>query len=429
MQTISGIEIMPGVNLTCVRTEKFKTGCLSVSFLTPLEKKTAPYAAVIMRVLRRGSAMHPDMESISAALDGLYGARIEPLVRKKGECQAVGFYADFIDDSFVGGGEELLEKTAALMGELILSPATRGGRLIPEYVESERENLLDEIRAAVNDRTQYAVTRLLQQMCRTEAYGVPRLGTEEHAKKISTATLTKYYRQLISSSPVEVFYCGALSPERVERAVRSALSALPRIVVERIPETFVKAAPKAEKPKLFDETLDVSQGKLAVGFRLGAEVRESDYPALTVLNAVYGGSVTSKLFMNVREKLSLCYFASSMMQKQKGVMLVVSGIETSKYDEALGEIMAQLDAVKRGEISDEELDAAKSYVVSSISSATDSQYSLDDMYLDRAVFSLDTSPEENAALCSCVTKQQVIEAAQKIKADSICFLHGKEAAV
>ena len=186
-------ELMPGVMLTCVRTEKFKTGCLSISLLTQLSRDCAPSSAIIPRVLRRGTALYPDMEAISRELDELYGARIVPTVRKKGELQALGFYSDFADDAFLPGGERILQKLFSLAGEILLRPATRGGLLIPDYVNSEKEKLLDEIRAQVNDKRSYSMQRLFELMCFGEAYAVNRLGNEDEAESITYRKLTRTY--------------------------------------------------------------------------------------------------------------------------------------------------------------------------------------------------------------------------------------------
>ena len=178
-------EIMPHINLTCVRTEKFKTGFLSINLITQLDRETAAKNALLPRVLRRGTSGHPDLESLSGTLDNLYGARIDPILRKKGENHCIGLYADFIDDDFVPKGENILEKTAALLGEVLLSPNTHGGRLLGDYVESEKQNLINEIRAGINDKRRYSVDRIIELMCRNEAYGTNRLGSESSARGIT----------------------------------------------------------------------------------------------------------------------------------------------------------------------------------------------------------------------------------------------------
>ena len=374
-------KIMPFVELTCLRTDKFKTGCLSVNLLTRLSRENASKNALIPHVLRRGSTGHPDMESISAALDELYGARIEPVVRKKGEVQAVGFFADFADDAFVPGGEQVLEKVTALMGEL-LRPIPGAAFSCP-HVDSEREKLLERLRARINDKRSYAVQRLFELMCFSEDYATDRMGTEEEAQSINYQKLTRHYKQLLQCAPIEVFYCGGADPLRVERAVKSALVTLLRGEPDDDIGTDIRINTVEENPRYFTEELSITQGKLSVGFRLGECMYNPNMAAIRVFNAVYGGSVTSKLFMNVREKLSLCYYANSAIDRHKGLMVVSSGIEFDKYDAALSEIFAQLEAVKKGDITDDELAAARKAVATELRSAMDSSGALEDFWLPK----------------------------------------------
>ena len=171
-------EILPGVFLTCLRTDKFKTGLLSINFLTPLTRENASKNALIPCVLRRGTSRYPDMDALARRLDSLYGARLEPIARKKGEIQTVGFWADFVDDAWLPEtGSTLLEDVAQLLGEVILSPNTRGGLFLPAYVESEKEKLLEDIRARVNDKMVYSRQRMIELMCAAEDYAVDVLCT------------------------------------------------------------------------------------------------------------------------------------------------------------------------------------------------------------------------------------------------------------
>ena len=420
-------EILPGVFLTCLKTEKFKTGLISLNLLTPLTRQDAAKNALIPSVLRRGCASCPDLDAVSARLDELYGARIEPAVRKKGEIQCLGFWADFADDRYLpAGGERLLEQVAAFMGELLLDPNTRGGLFLPEYVASEKEKLLQQIRGRVNDRIGYALFRLTELMCQTEAYSVDTLGGEEEAENIGYVALTKHYNELLSKCPVELFYCGSAGPERVEAAMRDALIALPRGEIDWELGTDIRMNALEDAPRRYTEALDVSQGKLAVGFRLGECMNDPDPAAIRVMNAVYGGDSSSKLFMNVRERMSLCYFASSFCNIAKGLMYVVSGVDFENFEPALTEILAQLDAVRRGEITDEEFSAARSGVVSGLLAAADSPGSLEEFWLGQNLLGLEYGPEEMAALAEEVTPGDVAAIAAGIECDAIYFLTGSE---
>ena len=219
-------EILPGVWLTALRTEKFKTAWLSVNLLTQLRRETAACTAVLPYVLRRGCTRLPDLEAIAAELDGLYGAHITPVVHKLGEIQAVGFEADFADDGALG--EEIFPRLAADVADLLLHPNTRGGLLRPDIVDSERTQLIARIRAAVNNKRSYARERLYTHMCCCEDFAVPRLGEETDAERIHYRKLTMRYHDLLSTSPVEIFYCGSIDGKRVARILTDVLATMPR---------------------------------------------------------------------------------------------------------------------------------------------------------------------------------------------------------
>ncbi len=417
-------EILPGAYLTCLRTDKFKTGLLSVNLLTRLSRETAAQNALIPSVLRRGTVKSPDLDALAVRLDSLYGARLEPAVRKKGEIQCVGFWADFVDEKYLPDGQTLLEDVAALLGEVLLEPRTRGGLLLSAYVDSEKEKLLEDIRSRINDKISYSRYRLTELMCPAEDYAVDVLGTEEEAEAIGYVALTRRYHELLAASPMEIFYCGSAEPARVERAVRDALSTLPRGELDMDLGTDIRMNTVDEQTRYFTDEMEVTQGKLAIGYRLGDAMEDPDMAALRVMNAVFGAGVSSKLFMNVREKLSLCYFASSALDLMKGVMAVISGIEVTDYDQALAEIGRQLKAVQEGDITDDELSAAKRGLVNDLLSAGDSAGALESFWLEQNLLGLEYGPDELAALVEDVTKEDVVRAAAGIVCDAVYFLRG-----
>lgn len=417
-------ELMPGVFLSHLRSDKFKTACMSVTLLTQLRRETAAMNAVIPFVLNRGTTRYGDMEQLSRRMDELYGAAVEPVVRRIGEIQCIGFYGSFPEPDYLPGGEALLGDTCALMAQLLLDPATRGGLLLPQYVDSEREKLLDIIRSRMNDKRSYALTRCIEEMCCYEDFAVSRFGSESEAENIHYKKLTRHYRELIQTCPVEIFYCGKTDFKAVSAAMREAFSTMPRGEIDYDIGTDLRMNAVEDHVRFVEEEMDVTQGKLVLGFRLGECMEEPDIPALYVFNAVYGSGATSKLFMNVREKLSLCYYASSAVYLHKGIMLVSSGIEFDKLDAARDEILAQLDSVRRGEITDDELRSAKKSVASDLRAVQDSIGELEGFYLSQALDGLDYGPAELAALAEDVTKEDVQAIAKSIECDLIYFLKG-----
>lgn len=415
-------EIMQDVFLTYLPAQRFKTSRMTVQLIAPLQRETAAANALLPAVLRRGTVRCPDMESLSAALDTLYGANIDYTVRKKGERQCVGFAAGFIDDAFTPHGEKLLEPVSAMLGELLLDPVTHGGRFLSSYVESEKANLIDAIRGLKNDKRDWADIRLMQEMCAGEPYSVLRLGDEETAGRITNQSLYVHGQALMASSRVEVIYCGSAEAQRVEDAVLTALAALPRGAQTALPEVQRIQAP--DTPRRIVETMDVTQGKLAMGYRCSSD----DYPAMVLANLIFGGTSNSKLFLNVRERLSLCYYASSSYARSKNIMTVSSGVEQKDYDRAMEEIACQLAAVQNGEWEDWEQDGALQAMLSSLTSLPDSQGALENYYLGQIATDAGETPEELTAALREVTRERIMEAARSAKLDTVYFLHGKEEA-
>ena len=402
-------EIAPEVCLNYVRSDKFKTGTLSMQFITPLDEKTASFGALLPSVLRRGTMTHPDMRALSTALDLLYGSSIGCTVRKKGENQCIGFAASFIDEAFVPGGEKLLEPMCDLLGELLLDPVTRNGRFLSDYVESEKQNLVDAIRGIINDKRDYADLRLLQEMCRGERYGVDKFGTIARVEKITNQTLFRYYQELLSTAHLELFYCGSADYERVKGALFRALAPLMRGRV--VPPVIAEKCSAPETPREITERMDVTQGKLSMGWRVGT----NDASAMMLANLIFGGYSNSKLFLNVREKLSLCYYVGSRLSTHKGLLTVTSGIDVKNYERARAEITAQLDAVR----------TIRS-VASDLRATADAPDALAWYWLNRTVQGLDIDPAEMAALVEEVTRTDVTDIAAGVVCDCVYLLKGTE---
>ena len=415
-------EILPGVFLTAVQTEKFKTGCCSVNLLRPMARGEASANALIPSVLLRATEKHPDIRSISARLDELYGASLGTLVRKKGEVQTVGFFADFIEDRFASA--PVFRQTADFLGEVLLQPALQGGAFLPDVVRGEQQNLENAIAARINDKRTWATSELLRTMCAGEAYGVPRLGDLKDVRALDEKTLFAHYRDILARSQVEIFYMGSAAPEAAADVFREVLSTLPRGALTPCGTVVVS---KAETVKTAEQALDVTQGKLALGFRTGCTVTDAAFPALLMMNAIFGGGITSKLFMKVREELSLCYYALSTLEKFKGVMLVSSGIDCAQRDVAQAEILRQLDAVRAGDISDYELESARRYIRSSLLSGMDSPGRLDDFYIGQIIAGQPDTMQALSERVARVTKDDVAAAARRVSLDTIFFLKGVQA--
>ena len=422
--TTERIMLKPGVWLQYVQTDRFKTGCFSFNLLRPLARSDAAPNALLPTVLLRGCSGYPDMQAISRRLDTLYGASTGTLVRKKGEIQSVGLYADFLEDRYAGGAP-LFSDMLDLVGRLLFEPVTENGGFAEAFVDSERQNLEDTIAARINEKRSYAIHRLLQHMCRGEAYAVPRLGEADTLTAVSGQNLLARWRQLLAQAPVELFYLGQQPRDAVLEQLRALTDRLPAGERASVPATQVLLLDRPAET--VEEAMDVTQGKLTLGLRTDITVRDPRYPALMLLNAVYGAGMTSKLFLKIREEQSLCYYASSSLDKFKGVMVVGSGIEFEKFQVARDGILGELQACQQGEITGEELEAARNYLISGLRTGCDSPGRLDDYALGQAVAGLDGTMEDLARQLKTVTKDQVVEAAQSLRLDTIYFLKGVQA--
>lgn len=418
------LELRPGVWLNMVQSDRFKTGCFSFNLLRPMELASAGPNALLPSVLLRGCRECPDIQSISQRLDTLYGASVGTLIRKKGEVQTVGLYADFLEDCYAEG-EPVFAQMMEFVRDLLFDSCKGPMGFVEEFVEGERLNLANTIDSRINEKRAYAVNRLLHHMCRGEAYAVPRLGEKDTLESCNGATLFTRWQDLLSTSQAELFYLGQQSREEVLAAMDRLLIDLPRS------DRLVSVGTKLQRPdrpvQYVQESMDVTQGKLTLGLRTDITVQDPRYPSLMLLNAVYGSGMTSKLFLKIREEQSLCYYANSSVDKFKGVMIVGSGIEFANYQVTLDGIMNQLDLCRRGDITAEEMESARSYLISALKSGNDSPGRLDDYAIGQAIAGNSGTMEDLAAQLRLVTLDQVVEAANSLSLDTVYFLKGVEA--
>ena len=304
MNTIS---IAPGVTLRYFRDARFKQGAFSFQLVRPMGKQEAAMNALLPSVLLRGTRSCPDLRAITQRLDELYGAAVSPLVRRVGDYQTTGFYCAFMDDRFALPGDRVLAPMLSFLGELLLDSPTENGAFLPDFVESEKKNLISTIESDRNDKRLYAMQRLLKEMCAGDSFGLPRLGEPEDVAAITPEGLTVHYREILRTSPMELLYVGSAPQEQVLSALEPLLSTLDRAPAPLPPQTAF--APNSGSD--ITDTMDVAQGKLCMGFTTPVTNRCEDMPAMQMLNAILGAGMTSKLFLHIRERMSLCYSIDS----------------------------------------------------------------------------------------------------------------------
>ena len=413
-------EILPGVTLRCYPDSRFKQARLSVQFVRRMCREEAAMNALLPALLLQGTKTYPDARAVTIRLDELYGASVGTLARRVGDYQTTGLYMAFLDDRFSLGGEPVLAPMVDMTRELLFAPAKENGVFVAEYLENEKRNLIAAIEAQRNDKRLYAATRLTQHMCRGDSLGVPRLGTVEDVQAITPESLYAHYEKVLRESPLEIFYVGNADPDAVAGLLKAMLSDLPRDYKALPPQGDFQDAGGGN----LEETLDVAQGKLCMGFVTPATLRTPQFAAMQVVNTLFGGGMTSKLFMQVREKLSLCYDIGSSYHGSKGILSVSAGIDCQKATQVKEESLRQLQGICNGDFTPEELHAAKQAICTSLQTTHDSTGSIESYYSTTALSGLGMDPETYIRAVEQVSADEVAALAKTVRLHTVYFLKG-----
>lgn len=410
-------EVGHGITCHYIPCDKFKSEYFSVHFILPLRKESAALYALLPAVLSRGCLSFPTKEALCRRTEELYAAGISSRVSKRGECQTITFSAEMLNNRFSYDGTEIRRGTFSLLYDTIFRPLTEDGIFVRSYVESEKKLLLDKIRAQINNKTKYALTRCVDFMCEGEPYGISECGREEDVAQITSAGLFDAYLALLREARVEIFYIGDAPYDTVKSLVAPFVSAM----TERNPVTIPDCVHKTvDTSRTVEEQVSAVQGKLTLGFR----IKEADKDAIRLFNAVYGASPVSKLFMNVREKMSLCYYCQSVCDTTKGIMLVYSGIENKNFAVAEQEILHQLEEIRKGHISEDEFFCAKQSLCDIYRSVSDSPTAIENWYLGAALSGDNRSVSEVAEHIRALEPADVAKVAAQIVLDTVYFMRG-----
>ena len=414
------MELLPGITLRCFRDHRFKQGCLSFQLVRQMTAGESAENALLPSVLLRGTKAYPDLRSITQHLDELYGATVSPLVRRVGDYQTTGIYCGFMDDRFALEGDHVLAEMVAFLGELLLDSPVEGEGFDAAFVESEKKNLIATIESQLNDKRAYAASQLLKIMCAQDTFGLPRLGEPQQVQAITPQSLYRHYQKILAESPIHIFSVGSAEGSYVAELLMPMLSKLQRNCQPLAPQTGFHTCP----PQNQVERMEVSQGKLGMGFLTPITNRDPEFPAMQLLNTILGAGMTSKLFMNVREKLSLCYSVGSGYYGTKGIVTVSAGIDFDKEQQTREEILRQVAACKEGDITTQELTAAKEAVLSSLRATHDAPGSIEGYYATSALSGMKMTPGEYMAAVEKTTLEEVVRAANTLELHTTYFLKG-----
>ena len=409
------------VMLNWIQTDKFKSNFLSVSFAVPFEKISASKSALLLKILKRGTVSYPDMIALSKKLEYLYSADIYTKTACFGETQLLQFSLDVLDNRFALEDMDILADGLSLLGEIIFSPLMENGIFKQAYFESEKRNLLDDIHAEINHKGKYALQRACEHMFANERYRISSFGDAKAVESFTNREIYEWYLTVLDSADVEITFVGNADEAKLKAAVLHMLAAYrPHSTLDIGTEVMRRA----ERVKEVRETCVGKQGNLVMGFRTGKVLSDGDYPKMALLSELYGGSATSLLFMNVREKMSLCYFCASIPEAVKGVMFVRAGIENVNFEKSRDAILAQLDTIREGAFSDEALYSAKLSLINAYREIEDNPQSLRNWYIGRALSGISQSPSEAIEVVRMLTKEEIVETAKNISLDTVYFLEG-----
>ena len=414
--------INENITLSYIPMGKLKTTTVGFYIHCPLDKKTASCNALLASILKQGSNEYPTRELLTKRLDELYGSTLAAGVSKKGEDHILSFEAECISDKYTMGGEKLLSQLVSVLFDVIFSPATVDGKFKNDVFEQEKKNLIDRIRASVNDKRTYANERLCQITSEGTPYGVSRLGDENTVSRIDNGELFEYYKNMILSSKIDVFAAGETDVDALENKL-SALVEGKTFKNAQLPRCEILE--KADDVKTVTENMDVTQGKLAMSFTTGIKPTDEANWGMVVANSIFGGGAHSKLFNNVREKLSLAYYAGSQLHKFKGFIAVNAGVEFENFKKAYDEILVQLDELKNGNITDGEFTAAKMSLINSLNSYYDDQLYMQSFYLGEKVAGTNYDIDYYIKKIEEVTVNDVTNAAKGIELNSVYYLAGR----
>lgn len=396
--------------------DHFRSSYISLDFILPLSAENATGMSLLAGVLSRGSENFPSMDVISRYLAENYGASFSINAGKAGEMEILTFATRFLDNECAIDGEDIRAAILTLLQEIIFRPLVDKDGFFEEYVAQEKQNLADKITGLFNDKRLYALERCKALMCADEPFGICELGDLETLKTFNRQTLYRFFQNMVNNAQIVITYVG--------KEEGDFLNSLADGFAERassVPEAILRDAP----PKVQEiiDPMKLNQSKLNLGFRLGPEAQKNG-AACRLFNVLYGGSANSKLFMNVRERLSLCYYCSSAMDRFKNVMFVASGVESEKYEQARAEIEAQLKAVAIGDFTDDEFQSAKSYLIDSVRGMLDSESALAASIISSTLRGEVKTIEQEIKEIEAVSREDLIAVAKEIKLDTVYFLKG-----
>ena len=415
-------ELKKGIKFHTIHTDKFKTNLVAIFITTKLDRENVTKNALISAILRRGSKTMPSQEEISIQMEEMYGASFDCGLDKTGDNQVLKFYLETVNDNFLPQkDEDMLKTSLEKLLEIVFNPYIENESFKAEYVEQEKSNMKQRIESKIDNKAKYALERCIEEMYKNQPFGLYKFGYVEDLEKIDGKSLYNYYKELIHSCKIDIFVSGIIKDD-IEQAIRTNENI--EKLKERTPDYVIpkelnKTLPKEEK--IVTESMEVTQGKLILGLDVCINKEDLRYD-VSIYNSILGGSANSKMFQNVREKAHLAYVASSSYLRYKSNIFVNCGIEIGNYEKALELAKQQIEDMKKGDFTEEDIQNAKKGIIAAIKTIDDEQDTGITYYFGQELSESDVSMEEYIARIQEVTKEDVTYIAQNVAIDTVYFL-------
>lgn len=414
---------MQGYKLHVVETDKYKTNQIVWRMKAPLTKEDVTKRALLPHVLQASSAAHPTTTALRSYLDDLYGATLYVDLAKKGEYHIMSFLLEIANEKFLNDPSPLLKKGFELLAEILTKPNVSKNAFDQETVEKEKRTQKQRIQSIYDDKMRYSNVRLIEEMCKGEPYALQVNGVATEVDQITPQNLYEYYQKAFREDEMDLYVVGDVNEEEVKKLAHDLLHFNARTPKKAETVDVQKRSNVNEVKK----EQDIKQGKLNIGYRTNVCYGDADYFTLQVFNGIFGGFSHSKLFINVREKASLAYYAASRLESHKGLMMVMSGIDSKNYDKAVGIIHEQMEAMKKGDFTEQELEQTKAVIQNQILETLDTAKGLIELLYHNVVAHTDVKLETWLTAMQKATKEEIVDVAKKIELDTIYFLTGMEA--
>lgn len=414
-------EIKKGIKFHILNTDKFKTNLFAIFLSVGLNRENVTKNALVSMILRRGSKTMKSQEEISKKMEELYGASFDCGLDKTGDNQVLKFYIESINDNYLSEHNENTLKTVIdNLLEIVFDPYIENEGFKKEYLEQEKNNVRQRIEGKIDNKARYSLERCIEEMYKDEPYGLYKFGYIEDLDSINEKTLYKYYIDLINTCKIDIFLSGNLN-EDVEKIIEKNENI--KKLQERMPSFEVPKIPEKReiKENIVTESKEVTQGKLVIGLNVNIDSDEEKYTTL-MYNSILGGSANSKLFQNVREKEHLAYAASSTYYRFKSIIFINSGIEISNYDKALELIRKQIEEMKNGNFTEEEIENSKKGIIAAINTIDDEQDTGITYYFGQELSNSNVSEEEYIGKIENINKEDIVDIANKVQINTIYFL-------